>query len=171
MCTRLVYLGPEDVVLTARSMDWHSEIETNLWVFPRGMERTGNVGPASTEWTSAYGSVIASAYDIATTDGMNEAGLVANVLWLSESDYPEWDGDEPGLSISLWAQYVLDNFATVAEAVENHREEEFVVVSDEIPDEGRFAALHLSISDATGDSAVIEYVDGEVTIHHDRGIR
>jgi len=132
------------------------------------MERTGNVGPASTEWTSAYGSVIASAYDIATTDGMNEAGLVANVLWLSESDYPEWDGDEPGLSISLWAQYVLDNFATVAEAVENHREEEFVVVSDEIPDEGRFAALHLSISDATGDSAVIEYVDGEVTIHHDR---
>jgi choloylglycine hydrolase len=168
MCTRLVYLGPEDVVLTARSMDWHSEIETNLWVFPRGMERTGNVGPASTEWTSAYGSVIASAYDIATTDGMNEAGLVANVLWLSESDYPEWDGDEPGLSISLWAQYVLDNFATVAEAVENHREEEFVVVSDEIPDEGRFAALHLSISDATGDSAVIEYVDGEVTIHHDR---
>ncbi|MCU4799152.1 linear amide C-N hydrolase [Halobacteria archaeon HArc-gm2] len=168
MCTRLVYLGPEDVVLTARSMDWHSEIGTNLWVFPEGITRTGNVGPASIEWTSEYGSVIASAYDIATTDGMNEAGLVANVLWLSESDYPEWTGDTPGLSISLWAQYVLDNFATVAEAVENHREEEFVVVSEEIPDEGRLATLHLSMSDATGDSAVIEYVDGELTIHHGR---
>lgn len=99
---------------------------------------------------------------------MNEAGLVANVLWLTESDYPEWNGDRPGLSISLWAQYVLDNFATVAEAVENHRNKEFVVVSDEIPDEGRLATLHLSISDVTGDSAILEYVDGELTIHHGR---
>ncbi|QCC59094.1 linear amide C-N hydrolase [Natrinema thermotolerans] len=168
MCTRLVYLGPEDIVLTGRSMDWHGEIGTNIWVFPRGMERTGEVGPSSMEWTAEYGSVIASAYDIATTDGMNEAGLVANVLWLTESNYPEWDDETPGLSISLWAQYVLDNFATVAEAVENHRNEEFTVVSDEIPDEGRFATLHLSISDATGDSAVLEYVDGELVIHHDR---
>ncbi|MCU4742906.1 linear amide C-N hydrolase [Halobacteria archaeon AArc-m2/3/4] len=168
MCTRLVYLGPEDIVLTARSMDWHDEIGTNIWVFPRGMDRTGEVGPASMEWTAEYGSVIASAYDIATTDGMNEAGLAANVLWLTESTYPEWDGDTPALSISLWAQYVLDNFATVAEAVENHRTEDFVVVSEDIPDEGRLATLHLSISDATGDSAVLEYVDGELTIHHDR---
>ncbi|ADB61984.1 Choloylglycine hydrolase [Haloterrigena turkmenica DSM 5511] len=168
MCTRLVYLGPENIVLTGRSMDWHGEIGTNIWAFPRGMERTGEVGPSSISWTAEYGSVVASAYDIATTDGMNEAGLVANVLWLTESDYPEWNGDRPGLSISLWAQYVLDNFATVAEAVENHRNKEFVVVSDEIPDEGRLATLHLSISDVTGDSAILEYVDGELTIHHGR---
>ncbi|EMA42261.1 choloylglycine hydrolase [Halobiforma nitratireducens JCM 10879] len=163
-----MYLGPDDIVLTGRSMDWHGEIGTNIWVFPRGMDRTGKVGPNSLAWTAEYGSVVASAYDIATTDGMNEAGLVANVLWLTESDYPDWDGNRPGLSISLWAQYVLDNFATVAEAVEAHRNEEFVVVSDEIPDEGRLATLHLSISDATGDSAVLEYVDGELQIHHDR---
>ncbi len=168
MCTRLVYLGPDNLVLTGRSMDWHSEIGTNIWVFPRGMDRTGEVGPASLEWTADYGSVIASAYDIATTDGMNEAGLVANVLWLTESTYPDWDGKEPALSISLWAQYVLDNFGTVAEAVDAHQTEEFTVVSDEIPDEGRLATLHLSISDATGDSAVLEYIDGELQIHHDR---
>jgi len=138
--------------------DWYQHLG-----IPTRMERTGNVGPASMEWTAEYGSVIASAYDIATTDGMNEAGLATNVLWLTESDYPEWDGDTPGLAVSLWAQYLLDNFATVAEAVENHRKEDFVVVSDEIPDEGRFATLHLSISDATGDSAILEYVDGELT--------
>ncbi len=168
MCTRLVYIGPENLVLTGRSMDWHGEIGTNLWVFPRGMERSGEVGPASMEWTADYGSVTASAYDIATSDGMNEAGLVANLLWLTESDYPEWDGDTPGLSVSVWIQYVLDNFATVADAVENHRNEEFVVVSDEIPTEDRFATVHLSLSDATGDSAIFEYLDGELTIHHDR---
>ncbi|ELY63876.1 choloylglycine hydrolase [Natronobacterium gregoryi SP2] len=163
-----MYLGSGNVVMTGRTMDWHGEIGTNIWVFPRGVERTGAVGPNSIEWTAEYGSVTASAYDIATTDGMNEAGLAANLLWLSESDYPQWNGDASGLAISLWAQYALDNFGTVAEAVESHREAEFVVVSAEIPDEDRFATLHLSLSDATGDSAVFEYVDGELTIHHGR---
>jgi len=168
MCTRLVYLGPENIVLTVRSMDWHSEIGTNIWVFPRGMERTGNVGPASMEWTAEYGSVITSAYDIATTDGMNEAGLATNVLWLTESDYPEWDGDTPGLAVSLWAQYLLDNFATVAGRSRTTGKR----TSSSFPTKSRTKAgsppLHLSISDATGDSAILEYVDGELTIHHDQ---
>ncbi|WP_108663062.1 linear amide C-N hydrolase [Acuticoccus kandeliae] len=167
-CTRLVYLGAHESVLTARSMDWKSDIGTNLWVFPRGMERSGNVGPNSIRWTSKYGSVIASAYDIATTDGMNEEGLVANVLWLVESEYPEETSDKPGLTIAAWAQYVLDNFATVADAVETLRDEPFVIVTDEVPGEGRLATLHLSLSDATGDSAIIQYIDGKQVIHHSR---
>ncbi len=81
-CTRVVYKGPENTVITARSMDWKDEIDANIWVFPRGLDRSGNVGNASEKWTSKYGSVIASAWDIATTDGMNEKGLVANVSWL-----------------------------------------------------------------------------------------
>ena len=84
-CTRLVYLGTNEQVITARSMDWKSDIGTNLWLFPRGMKRSGEAGPNSLQWTSRYGSVIASGYDISTTDGMNEAGLVVNVLWLVES--------------------------------------------------------------------------------------
>lgn len=28
--------------------------------------------------------------------------------------------------------------------------------------------LHLSISDATGDNAIFEYINGELKIHHDR---
>ena len=35
--------------------------------------------------------------------GMNEAGLMANVLWLVESEYPAYDGRGPGLSIAAWA--------------------------------------------------------------------
>ncbi|WP_408960426.1 linear amide C-N hydrolase [Natrinema sp. 74] len=168
MCTRIVYLGPENRVLTARSMDWKVDIGTNIWVLPRDIERDGEVGHASMEWTAQYGSVVATAYDIATTDGMNEAGLVANLLWLPESEYPNWDGETPAISISLWAQYMLDNFATVAEAVEHVRHEEFTVVTEQVPGEDRLAALHLSISDATGDSAIMEYIDGELVVHHSR---
>lgn len=167
-CTRLVYLGANDQVMTARSMDWKLDVGTNLWVLPRGIARNGEAGPNSIEWSAKYGSVVATGYDVSTTDGMNEAGLVANVLWLVESEYPAYDGKTPGLAISLWAQYVLDNFATVGEAVAALEAEPFTIVTDSVPGEDRLATLHLSISDATGDSAIIEYIGGKQVIHHSR---
>lgn len=168
-CTRVVYKGPDNTVITARSMDWKDEIDANIWVFPRGMERNGNVGPNSVKWTSKYGSVITSAWDIATTDGINEKGLVANVLWLVESEYPKYDpkGGSKGITISAWAQYVLDNFSTVKEAVYALEKEDFVIVSDYIPGTTKFTTLHLSVSDASGDNAIFEYIDGRLKIHHD----
>jgi penicillin V acylase-like amidase (Ntn superfamily) len=166
-CTRLVYLGTDDQVITARSMDWKSDDESNLWLLPRGISRNGNTGTNSITWTSKYGSVVTSAYDIATTDGVNEAGLNANLLWLVESDYPKFDQkSKPGLAISAWAQYVLDNFATVKEAVAALEKQPFTIVTAEVPGEGRLSTLHLSMSDASGDSAIIEYIDGEQVIHH-----
>ncbi|MCW5711421.1 linear amide C-N hydrolase [Shinella sp.] len=167
-CTRFVYHGAGGQVITARSMDWKTDVGTNLWIFPRGMERTGQAGPNSVQWTSKYGSVIASGYDISTTDGMNEAGLVANVLWLVESDYPAYDGTSPALSLAAWAQYVLDNFATVEEAVATLEKNPFTIVTDTVPGEERLATLHLSLSDGSGDSAIIEYIDGRQVIHHSR---
>ncbi|ETA72389.1 linear amide C-N hydrolase [Mesorhizobium japonicum] len=167
-CTRAVYLGAKGEVITARSMDWKVDTGTNLWVFPRGMKRSGEAGLNSIRWTSKYGSVIASGYDISTTDGMNEAGLVANVLWLVESSYPKYDGKTPGLSLAAWAQFVLDNYATVKEAVDALAKQPFTVVTANVPGEDRLATLHLSLSDASGDSAIIEYIDGKQVIHHSR---
>jgi len=63
-CTRVVYQGPNGTIITARSMDWKEDMGTNLWIFPIGMERNGEVGPNSLKWTSKYGSVIATAYDV-----------------------------------------------------------------------------------------------------------
>ena len=39
-CTRVVYLGNNDV-MTARSMDWKSDIGTNLWILPNSVKRNG----------------------------------------------------------------------------------------------------------------------------------
>lgn len=167
-CTRFVYHGANDEVITARSMDWQTDVGTNLWVFPRGMKRSGEAGPNSIQWTSKYGSVIATGYDISTTDGMNEAGLVANVLWLVESSYPKYDGKTPGLSLAAWAQYVLDNFSTVQDAVDTLAKEPFTIVTANVPGESRLATLHLSLSDTSGDSAIIEYIDGKQVIHHSK---
>lgn len=169
-CTRVVYKGPNGIVITARSMDWRSEIPANLWLFPRGIERNGEVGTSSIKWKSKYGSAITSSWDIASSDGMNEKGLVGNLLWLAESTYPKFqkNGTTRGLSLSLWLQYALDNFATVAEAVTAFGKNEFVVVSSDIPGTDRFATVHLSMSDATGDNAILEYIDGKLAIHHSK---
>ncbi|WP_110975334.1 MULTISPECIES: linear amide C-N hydrolase [unclassified Acinetobacter] len=167
-CTRVVYLGNNDVI-TARSMDWKSDVGTNLWILPNNVKRNGMAGPKSIRWTSKYGSVVATGYDISTTDGVNEKGLMANLLWLVESEYPNVQtAKKPPLSISLWAQYVLDNYATVHEAIQALEKEPFIVVTDQVPGEKRLATLHLSISDATGDSAIIEYINGKQVIHHGR---
>mgnify|MGYP001768335894 CR=1 FL=1 len=167
-CTRVVYQGPEKTVITARSMDWKDEIQPNMWIFPRGMQRNGEAGANSVTWKSQYGSVVVSSYNNGTADGMNEKGLVANLLWLSESEYPRYDGKRKGLTIAAWVQYVLDNFASVKEAVYELGKEKFVIVSDFIPGTDRFATLHLSISDASGDNAIFEYIGGKLVINHDR---
>lgn len=167
-CTRVVYLGENQDVITARSMDWQSDIATNLWVLPRGIARNGQAGRDSIHWKAKYGSVVASGFDISTTDGLNEAGLSANLLWLVESEYPAQRGRKPGLAISLWAQYMLDNFATVAEAVATLEREPYALVTDDLPGESRQATLHLALSDASGDSAIVEYIGGKQVIHHDR---
>ncbi len=171
-CTRAVYIGPDNRVLTGRTFDFKDPIISNLWIFPRGMTRHSAAGPRSVEWVSRYGSLIVSGYEISTVDGMNEAGLNANLLWLANSQYPEDDGVTPRMSLSIWAQYYLDQFATVAEAVAHARENPLHVVSGEVPGRpGSLAPLHLSLSDATGDSAILEWVEGELRIHHSRDYR
>lgn len=168
-CTRALYVADNGLVITGRSMDWQEDMHTNLWAFPRGIARDGAAGPNTPKWMSRYGSVIAAGYDIGTADGMNEAGVVANLLYLAESDYGE-PGGKPAMSISLWAQYVLDNFATVNEAVEALAKEPFRLVAPKLPN-GKGAQLHLSLSDPSGDSAIFEYIDGKLVIHHGKEYR
>jgi len=166
-CTRAVYLGSDNLVVAGRSMDWVEDIHSNIWVFPRSMARQGAAGPDSLEWTSRYGSLIISGYEAGTADGINEKGLVVNALYLAESDYGVPTAGKPTLSIMAWAQYVLDSYATVDEAVGALSTQAFTVIAPILPD-GSGAQLHLAISDPSGDSAIFEYLDGKLVIHHGR---
>ena len=41
-CTRAVYLGPDNMVVTGRTMDWKEERQSNLYsLFPRGSAKKG----------------------------------------------------------------------------------------------------------------------------------
>ena len=163
-CTRVVYLGKNGMVVTGRTMDWKEDLKSNIYVFPRGIERAGADKGNTIHWKSKYGSVITAGYDIGTSDGMNEKGLVANLLYLTESDYYRPNDTRPAMGISIWTQYVLDNFATVDEAVKELSKETFRIDAPDMPN-GAKSTLHLAISDASGNSAIFEYIKGKLIIH------
>ena len=162
-CTRVVYLGKNGMVVTGRTMDWKEDLKSNIYVFPRGIERAGADKGNTIHWKSKYGSGI-TGYDIGTSDGMNEKGLVANLLYLAESDYYRPNDTRPVMGISIWTQYVLDNFATVDEAVKELSKETFRIDAPDMPNGAR-STLHLAISDASGNSAIFEYIKGKLIIH------
>ncbi|MCX5816845.1 MAG: linear amide C-N hydrolase [Proteobacteria bacterium] len=167
-CSRVLWNNNGQAIVVGRNMDWFEDMKTDLWVFPRGIQRDGGVGKNSLKWTSKYGSLIASGYNIMTVDGMNEKGLAVNPLWLAESDYGKRDESIPGISFTLATQYFLDSFETVADAVRFIETKPFQIVTGPMGSTNRVAAGHLALADATGDSAVIEYIDGRPKIYHDR---
>jgi penicillin V acylase-like amidase (Ntn superfamily) len=165
MCTRAMWRTGGGEVLVGRNMDWLKDMKTNLWALPAGIERDGLI-PGGLSWRARFGSVVATAYDIATSDGVNDAGLAAHLLWLAESDYGHRDPALPGLAPSVWAQYFLDNFATVAEAVAFLAETPVQIVPQTDPFSGQEVTVHLALDDVSGDSAIVEYVAGSPEVHH-----
>jgi len=166
-CTRAVYLGPDGMIATGRTMDWREDPQTNLYLFPRGIERRGAKTENTLFWTSKYGSLAAAGYDIGICGGMNEKGLTADLLFLPETVYERPNDKRPVMGLSIWTQYVLDNFATVNEAVAVLSKDAFRIDAPDLPN-GVKARLHMAITDATGDSAVLEYIGGKLTIYQGR---
>lgn len=164
-CTRVLFAKPGRAVLVGNNMDWFEDMQTQLIVYPRGIARNGMVNGKALSWKSRYASIVAAAYESITTNGMNERGLAAHFLGLDGSDYGARNENLPGLSIILWAQFYLDNFATVAQAINYTQTHTFQVVKFVHPHLGDIQ-LHLALEDASGDSAIIEYMNGEPRIYH-----
>lgn len=146
-------------------MDWYEETSTVLAIRPRGAHRESRPGdPTGFTWTSRYGSVVSLMYGKLVADGMNEVGLQSSGLYLAESDYGERDARRPAIDLYVIIQYMLDSFSTVAEAVKWLSESGVQIVPLNIG--GRPGTGHISLADASGDSAIIEYLGGELSVHH-----
>jgi len=168
MCSRTQWKATGQPVLVGRNMDWTARMGTKLYTMPKGVERDGLVDENPVKWTSKYGSVVSVVWDCATADGLNEAGLNTNLLYLAEANYGERDPSRAGLSVALWVQYFLDTCATVSEAVEAAKSIQVQPIQLVHKGEKADAPVHLSFSDPSGDSAVMEILDGELHVHHGR---
>lgn len=173
-CTRILWNEGGPAVLVGRTMDWPESTEPVLTVMPRGLQHDGGkIGghslsdPNPAKWTSKYGSLVTTTYGIGAADGMNEQGLAAHMLYLTASDFGPRDPKLPGVQAGLWAQYALDNSATVSEALDVLSRIQPIMVEAH----GRKATVHLALEDASGDSAIIEYIDGKPVVHHGRDYR
>jgi choloylglycine hydrolase len=168
-CSRILWNNNKLAVVVGRSMDWPESTLPILTVLPAGMARNGGMAgpePAVKEnparWTSKYGSLVTTIYGIGTADGVNEKGLAGHMLYLKATDFGPRDAARPGVQAGLWLQYLLDQAADVKEALALLKKVQIVMVSAH----GHNANVHLAIEDASGDSAIIEYINGKQVVHH-----
>lgn len=173
-CSRILWNDNKFAVLVGRTMDWPESTEPILTVLPRGMQRDGGLAGTeqvvkenSAKWTSKHGSLVTTIYGIGTADGLNEKGLAGHMLYLNACDFGPRDPAKPAIHAALWLQYLLDNAADVKEALALLEEVQIVTVSTR----GHTANVHLAIEDASGDSAIIEYVKGKRVVHHGKEFR
>jgi penicillin V acylase-like amidase (Ntn superfamily) len=162
-CSRVTWVGPAQQVITGRSMDWPYGFNSHFHVIPRGERLDGAGGTNSLSWTSRYGSVLVSgstepggAID-AVFDGVNERGLATA------------PAGRPRLSFAAWTLYLLSQYGTVKELVQAVQADRLQIVPVPFGPGGKAkATVHMAVSDASGDSAVIEYLKGKPVIHHGR---
>lgn len=124
----------------------------------RGLDKTSYpVGDGGTiAWTSQYGSITFNQYGKEfPTGGMNEKGLVVELMWLDETQYPGRD-NRPAIGVLQWIQYQLDNCATVEEVIATDKA--LRITSTSTP-------LHYLVADANGQAATIEYLNGKLVAH------
>lgn len=170
-CSRILYVGSDSTLrIVGRSLDWRTPIPTNLYVYPRGIEKKSHSLEGAFSWKSRYGSVYAVGYDGGVTEGMNEKGLVINGLFCKGTVYSNAGTENlPPVSLSVFVAWLLDMNATTPEVVETLRRHNFNI-SGSTFDGGTAASLHWGITDADGRSAMVEFDNGVIHIYEGEDI-
>jgi choloylglycine hydrolase len=143
-------------VLSGGNYDWMIS-DGLVFVNKRGVMKQATVEESDHQarWVSKYGSVTFNQYGRENPmGGMNEAGLVVEVMWLAETEYPKEDA-RPTVGSQEWVQYQLDTSATVREAISNARWVRLTSV----------VKIHYLVSDRAGNAATFEFLNGRLVIH------
>ncbi len=183
MCTRIFNNLNDKFPVTARNMDWYWPVNTYFYAFPKGTVNRGLSAESAAElhiaqqqvlqWTSKYASLTtvmgSNKKGYAAVDGLNEAGLAVNGLYDSHVSYGPTDGKGHFLSANRWVQFVLDQFANVQQAIQYFATQDITIVSELLPDTSDTQShLHLALSDAEGNSGVIEVRNGCFELYESR---
>lgn len=155
-CTTFRLQRGADVVV-GKSYDWNDGGGLVI-VNQRGVEKRAlSVDPRETPaaWTSRYASVTFNQYGRELPNGgMNEAGLMVEVMWLNESR-PEARDKRPTVNELQWIQLQLDRYASTAEVVAHVRDVRVAPV---------YAAVHWLVCDKGGACAAVETLDGVLVV-------
>lgn len=154
-CTTFCLKNKSDV-LFGKNYDWMIG-DGLIFVNKRGVEKTAMAesAPNPAKWISSYGSVTFNQYGRENpSGGMNEKGLVIELMWLDDTQYPRGD-ERPTVGTLEWIQYQLDNSANVQEVIQNA---EKIRIASEVK-------IHYLVNDKQGNSATVEFIDGKLVAH------
>ena len=169
-CTDVEILGQDGSLVIARSMEFSLDLKSNLRSSPRGrvFNQVAPDGKAALSWTAKFGYIFLDGQNVdASTDGMNEAGLSFEALYLpGETEYQALPAQKTnqGVGYINFGDWILSNFSTVAEvrqALPN-----IFVYSQQLPGMGTTVfPLHFSVYDRSGKGIIIEFIKGEMKIY------
>lgn len=164
-CTRVFWNNAGSMVV-GRTFDWDNYYNETILVLPRGMEHRGGSTLNEAKWTAKFGSLVVQENhegETAITDGVNEKGLAAHLLSFEDAQYEQRDSSRPGVTVLQWLQYYLDNFSSVKDVTAHIHD-----VQIETTHFADFSTLplHVAVEDSSGDSAIIEFIQGKVKIYH-----
>ena len=108
-------------------------------------------------WVSKYGSITFNQYGKEfPTGGMNEKGLVVELMWLEGTKYAGHD-NRPAIGVLQWIQYQLDNSENVEEVIASDTR---LRIAQELA-----TPLHYLVADKKGNAATIEFLNGKIVVH------
>ena len=159
-CTTF-FLNKNGQSVFGRNYDWVTGTGM-VHINSRGLSKY-SIADNSLKWTSKYGSITFNQYGKENpTGGMNEKGLVIELMWLEGSEYPKPD-ERPAVGVLQWIQYNLDNAATVEEVIASD-------IKVRIKNE-HSTPLHYLVADAKGSVATIEFLDGRMVAHTGKDLK
>jgi penicillin V acylase-like amidase (Ntn superfamily) len=155
-CTTFMLERDGDRVV-GKSYDWHMG-QGLVMVNRRGVAKRslpGKPGDRAALWVSRHASVTFNQYGRELPNGgMNDAGLVVEIMWLDDSVYEKPD-QRPTLNELQWIQYQLDNHASVSE---------MVATAPGLRVSPLYAAVHYLACDRTGACAAFEHLGGKQVV-------
>ncbi|HUS66216.1 MAG TPA: hypothetical protein VMZ28_16800 [Kofleriaceae bacterium] len=161
-CTTFLLEGPSFRVV-GKSYDWDMG-QGLVMVNKRGMAKQALPmvkGDKPARWVSKYASVTFNQYGRELPNGgMNDQGLVVEVMWLDASKYPPPDA-RPTVNELQWVQHQLDNHATVAEVVAAAQALRVSLVHGKV---------HYLACDKSGACAALENLDGQMRVASGPGL-
>lgn len=127
------------------------------------------------KWTVAYGYWGRTAFNTPKVlDGMNTEGLTYSLLYLNGlTQYPAYDSADKRRVIGIYdlGSYLLGSCRNVSEAVSLLKKSQVVSQAVEAA-KGiyvRDIPIHIIMRDATGRSAVVEFIGGKTVIYENAG--
>lgn len=168
-CTGITLRAKDGSILFGRTMEWGSfDLHSRLIVVPRGHKFTSTLSDNKPgfSWTGQYGLVgIDGANKDLVLDGMNEKGLQVGLFYHpGTAEYQKFDPAQADKSmaptdVGAYLLTTCDSIDQVRAAIAKIRV--VPVVESTI---GIVAPVHFLVTDPSGKSIVIEYLNGEARI-------